>query len=119
MSLLHQMVAEVQKCRENRGEPSVIRINPITKYCLESEMRLRASFNNASAQKNARELAINRIVEVDEKGKVVQGGWEIPVEADNHVPMNQFWIGVDGYDISREDIGRKIPRGFLKFPGGN
>jgi hypothetical protein len=34
-------------------------------------MRLRASFNNASAQKNARELAINRIVEVDEKGKVV------------------------------------------------
>jgi len=118
MGLLHRMVAEVSKCRERRGEPSVIRINPITKYSLESEMRLRASFSNASAQKNARQLIITRLVEVDEKGQVVADGWEIPVEADDKVPMNEFWIGVE-YDISREDIGRKIPRSFLRFPGGN
>ena len=118
MSLLHEMVAEVIKCREHRGEPSVIRINPITKHSLESELRMRVSFNNANAQKNAREMVINRLMEVDEKGRVVPGGWEIPVEADDHVPMNQFWIGVE-YDISRENIGRKIPRSFLKFPGRN
>jgi hypothetical protein len=113
------MVAEIVHCMDTRGEPSVIRINPITKYSLESELRMRASFNNANAQKNARELAINRLCEVDSQGRVVPGGWEIPIEADDHVPMNHFWVGVGGYDISRENIGRKIPRGFLKFPGRN
>jgi hypothetical protein len=111
------MLVEVERCRAERGEPSVVKINPITKASLESEMRLRSSFNNSSAQKNP--MIINRLYEVDDKGKLVPGGWEINVEADDKVPMNQFWIGVDGYDISRSQIGRKIPRRILRFPGGN
>ena len=91
------MVVEVDRCRKERGEPSVIRINPITKAGLESEMRMRKSFDNANAQKNAREMVINRLLEVDSTGKLVPGGWEIPIEADDHVPMNHFWIGVEGY----------------------
>jgi hypothetical protein len=113
------MIGELVKCMETRGEPSVVKINSITKHSLESELRMRTSFGNANAQKNARELVINRLCQVDEKGKVVPGGWEIPLESDDHVPMNHFWIGVGGYDISRAHIGRKIPRSFLKFPGGN
>ena len=119
MSLFHQMAVEVDRCLRERGIPSVVKINPLTKVMLESEMRMRASFNNANAQKNAREMVINMLYEVDSKGKKVLDGWEVPVSADDNVPMNHFWIGVDGYDISREKIGRKIPRGFLKFSGGD
>ena len=119
MSLLHQMLIEVTRCRENRGEPVCIQINPITKHALESEMRMRASFNNANAQKNAREMVINRLHEIDDKGRPVPGGWEIPIESADVVPMNQFWIGVGGYEISPTQLGRKIPRSFLEFPGRN
>jgi hypothetical protein len=115
MSLLHQMLVEVDRCMKERGEPSVVQINPITKFSLESEMRLRNSFNNSNAQKNP--MVIKMLYEVDDKGKRVPNGWEIPVEGNDNVPMNQFWIGVNGYDISRSQIGRKIPRSFLKFTG--
>lgn len=118
MSIFHQMIAEVERCRDTRGEPSVVKINPITKAMLESEMRLRSSFNNVHALKNANDMIINRLYQVDDKGKLVPNGWEIAVEGDDKVPMNQFWIGVDGFDISRAQIGRKIPHNFLKF-GGN
>jgi hypothetical protein len=119
MSLLHDMVVEVVRCREERGEPVCIRINPITKHALESEMRARSSFNNANSLKNAREMVINRLHEVDEKGRAVPGGWEIPIEGDDHVPMKAFWIGTGGYDVSPAQLGRKIPRSFLEFPGRN
>ena len=115
MSLLHDMLVEVKKCRDTRGEPIEIRINPITKASLESEMRLRVSFDNSNAQKNP--MVINRLMEVDSKGKLVPGGWEIPIKADNHVRMGDFWVGVDGYEISRSQLGRKIPHSFLRFPG--
>jgi hypothetical protein len=113
------MVVEVQRCRLTRGEPICIRINPATKKELESEMRARASFNNAATLKNAREMVINQLVEVDDKGKVVSGGWSIPIENDIHVLKNDFWIGVDGYEIDKAHIGRKIPHSFLEFPGRN
>jgi len=119
MSLFHQMVAEVVKCRAERGEPVCIRINPITKYALESEMRARTSFNAAITKENTREMVINQLVEVDDQGRVVPNGWAIPIEKDDHVPMNSFWLGVGGYEIDKARIGRKIPRSFLEFPGRN
>jgi hypothetical protein len=119
MSILHDMVIQVIKCRETRGEPVCIRINSIMKHTLETEMRARASFNNAAALKNSREMVINQLVEVDDKGKVVPGGWVIPIEKDDNVPMHDFWIGVDGYEIDKAHIGRKIPHSFLEFPGRN
>lgn len=117
MSLLRDMLAEVERCMVERGMPIEILISPITKNSLESELRLRKSFNNAAAMKNP--MVINMLYQVDVKGKKVLGGWEIPVKGDNHVPMGDFWIGVDGYEISRSQLGRKIPHNFLKFTGRN
>ena len=117
MSFLHRMITEVDRCMKERGMPVCVQINPITKAGLESEMRLRPSFNNANAQRNARQMVINRLYEVDGKGKRVPNGWEIAVESNDKVPMNQFWVGVDGYEISRTELGRKIPHSFLRFPG--
>ena len=117
MSIIHDMMVEVERCMRDRGMPVEVLMSPITKHSLESELRLRSSFNKAAAQKNP--MVINMLYQVDEKGKKVLGGWEIPVKGDNHVPMGDFWIGVDGYEISSAQLGRKIPHSFLKFPGRN
>jgi hypothetical protein len=117
MSLIHQMIQEVVRCRETRGNPVCIQVNPMTKHALESEMRMRASFNNANAFKNADKMIINRLHEIDDRGRPVPGGWEIPIESVEKVPVGQFWVGVDGYEISETQLGRKIPLSFLKFPG--
>ena len=53
MSLFHQMAVEVDRCLRERGIPSVVKINPLTKVMLESEMRMRASFNNANTPPTA------------------------------------------------------------------
>jgi hypothetical protein len=117
MSMMNQIMKEVIRRQKETGkDPTVIQLNPVTKAQWESEMKERASFLGAVAK--GRDMVINRIFEplVDGpfKGHPKPDGWEIPVEARNEVPMGQIWVGVDGYDISRSQIGRKIPRHLLK-----
>lgn len=118
--IFNQMLREVMRIQDRRGRiPEIIKMNPITKTQMESEMRARTSFSLAYTSKTAQDLVINRIVQVyppDHKyaGHMVPGGWEVPIEADDAVPMGQFWVGVDGYDISEAHIGHKLPRNLLK-----
>jgi hypothetical protein len=113
------MMREVHKRMSETGQvPVSIRIHPFTKHQLEAELRARTSFNLAYTAKTAQDMVINKIVETRSEGRYkghpLPGGWEIPVLADDHVPLGQYWVAVDGYDISRDRIGEKIPRGIIK-----
>lgn len=117
MSILREVMVEVLRRKDETGKlPETIYLNPITKKEMESELKLRPSYSEAL--KHGREMVINRLFEpLTEgpfKGHPKPNGWEIPVEARNDVPMGQVWVAVDGYDIGRSEVGRKIPRHILK-----
>ena len=117
MSFTNQLMAEVLRRQEETKQiPTKILLNPITKSQWESELKARASFNGALT--HGKEMVINRIFEpLTEgpfKGHPKPDGWEIPVEASNEVPMGQIWVAIDGFDVSRAELGRKIPRNILK-----
>ena len=119
MGMFHEMLKEVVRISRTRGMPVCVKVHPDTKHELEAEMRARASFSLAYTSKTAQDMVMNRLHEVDGKGRPVAGGWEIPIEADRNVPKGQFWVGVDGYEIDPGRVGRKIPKGFVQFPGRN
>ena len=117
MSIIHQIVVEALRRQGEMGKiPEAIYLNPITKAQCESELKARTSFNGALS--HGKEMVMNKIYEpLTEgpfKGHPKPNGWEIPVEAKNDVPMGQIWVAVDGYDLSRTELGRKIPRRLLK-----
>jgi hypothetical protein len=119
MSIFHNLLKEVQRRKDETGEiPTVIRIHPWTKKSMEDELRHRKSFDLAYTSKTAGDMVINKLIEIQTEGKYagrpVPGGWEIPIKADENVPVGQFWVGVNGFTISPDRIGEKIPRNILK-----
>jgi len=117
MSFTNVLIKEVLRRQEETGKvPDKIMLNPITKKMWESELKSRASFNDALT--HGKEMVINKIFEpLTEgpfKGHPKPSGWEVPIEAANEVPMGQVWVAINGFDISRSQFGRKIPRHILK-----
>jgi hypothetical protein len=128
MTLFRDAIIQIKKLHDHGVlyDQMEVTVNKETKSALENELRTRPSFEHAKG----RELHISKLFEIDEKGKAVLNGWNIPIVVSEGVPVGQIWVGVTEYEAIPEGFGRReglsgvvagreVRKGLRRFPGRN